>query len=111
MSTFLDRKQQRKEAHREQAQCVTVDCVACSGSGRYDDCGNPPCGACDGSGKNRVTLAYAIALVPFYQQREKSLIEPIEGEGYAFREERELAKVRKFLNMVKKKKDMPTTVA
>ena len=30
---------------------VRVKCVACNGSGRYDNTGSPACGCCDGSGK------------------------------------------------------------
>jgi len=29
------------------------DCVACNGSGIYDNTGSPKCGACDGTGKER----------------------------------------------------------
>ena len=32
-------------------------CVACSGSGRYDTTGSPDCGACDGTGKTRYNTA------------------------------------------------------
>jgi DnaJ-class molecular chaperone len=28
-------------------------CVACNGSGKYDNYDNPPCGACGGTGKQR----------------------------------------------------------
>lgn len=28
-------------------------CVACNGSGRYDNNGSPKCGGCDGTGKER----------------------------------------------------------
>lgn len=27
------------------------ECIACAGSGRYDDTGSPPCGACNGTGE------------------------------------------------------------
>lgn len=30
---------------------VRVKCVACNGSGRYDNTGSPACGSCNGSGK------------------------------------------------------------
>lgn len=31
---------------------VEDDCLACSGSGYYDDDGSPTCDACNGTGRN-----------------------------------------------------------
>lgn len=41
-----------------------VTCVACNGSGRYDNRGSPRCSSCGGSGKVKVSPeAYAAAYV------------------------------------------------
>jgi DnaJ-class molecular chaperone len=53
MSTWLQRKEERR---REAAKFHGVKmevCTACSGSGYYDHNGSPACGSCGGSGKVR----------------------------------------------------------
>lgn len=51
MTTFLQRKSQRKEGYENYVKGWRLrDCTACSGSSYY--CGGP-CGACDGTGKER----------------------------------------------------------
>lgn len=32
------------------------DCLACAGSGHYDDNGSPKCGSCGGTGKESVAI-------------------------------------------------------
>lgn len=52
--SFQERKQQRTEYYRKYIHgWKQRKCVACNGSGRYDNNGSPPCGACDGTGKER----------------------------------------------------------
>lgn len=50
---------ERKEARREHYERFVKGwrlrtCLACNGSGRYDDTGSPKCSSCGGTGKERV---------------------------------------------------------
>lgn len=54
MSTWLERKQERREHYAKYVHgWKLVKCIACNGSGRYDNTGSPKCGCCDGTGKVR----------------------------------------------------------
>lgn len=53
MSTWLERKEERRRIHARYAGVPMVTCTACSGSGYYDHNGSPSCGACEGKGKVR----------------------------------------------------------
>lgn len=52
---YHERKQARKEHYEKQSKMKTRKrkCVACNGSGRYDNTGSPKCAACNGTGKER----------------------------------------------------------
>lgn len=51
---FLTRKEERKAYYEKYVHgWKTRRCLACNGSGRYDDNGAPPCSACEGTGKER----------------------------------------------------------
>lgn len=55
MSNFHERKQQRREWFERFVKGWKLrDCVACNGSGYYDNNGSPRCSGCDGTGKERV---------------------------------------------------------
>lgn len=52
MSTFHERKKERKEHYEKWVkEWKQRPCGACNGSGYYDHDNSPPCGACDGTGK------------------------------------------------------------
>jgi DnaJ-class molecular chaperone len=53
MSTWLERKEERRRDYQRNHGVKLIDCVACSGSGHYDHNGSPACGACGGNGKVR----------------------------------------------------------
>jgi DnaJ-class molecular chaperone len=54
MSDWATRKKERKEYYEEEVHGWKLGtCVACSGSGIYDNTGSPPCGACEGTGRTR----------------------------------------------------------
>ncbi len=40
-------------AERIAKQKENRKCIACNGSGRYDNTGSPKCGACNGTGLNQ----------------------------------------------------------
>lgn len=53
---FHVRKKERTEYYyRFIYRWKLVKCIACNGSGYYDDTGSPPCSSCDGIGKCRVS--------------------------------------------------------
>lgn len=53
-NSFYDLKANRTEFYlRFEFGHKLEKCVACNGSGRYDNNGSPKCGACEGTGKNR----------------------------------------------------------
>lgn len=55
MSTFHERKAERAEYYRRFVHGLKLEkCVACNGSGYYDNTGSPPCSSCGGTGKTRV---------------------------------------------------------
>jgi len=59
--TFHERKKERTEYfYRFIYGWRLQDCVACMGTGEYDDNGSPPCGACDGTGKETFQGPHAI---------------------------------------------------
>lgn len=52
--TFADRKKKRTDHYEENVKGrKLVTCVACNGSGYYDNNGSPSCGSCNGTGKVR----------------------------------------------------------
>lgn len=51
--SYTERKQQRTRRFFSEHGKKLTECVACSGSGRYDHNGSPPCGACGGTGRVR----------------------------------------------------------
>lgn len=53
MSSWLERKEERRQKFQRNFGVKMVTCTACSGSGRYDNNGSPACGCCGGSGKVR----------------------------------------------------------
>ena len=51
---FLERKKARTEYYEKYIKGWKLrNCIACNGSGYYDDNGSPKCSACGGSGKER----------------------------------------------------------
>jgi DnaJ-class molecular chaperone len=51
---FQERKEIRKKNYEENIKGWKLQaCIACNGSGIYDDDGAPKCGACNGTGKER----------------------------------------------------------
>lgn len=57
MSDFNERKKARKEYYEKFVKGWKLrDCVACMGTGKYDNFGSPSCSACDGKGKVRVKI-------------------------------------------------------
>ena len=53
---YRTRKAGRKRRYETQVHgWKLVRCIACDGSGRYDNNGSPKCGACGGTGKTRVS--------------------------------------------------------
>lgn len=49
--TFLERKEERRAYRMAFAHgWRRRPCVACGGSGHYDNDGSPPCAGCDGTG-------------------------------------------------------------
>jgi DnaJ-class molecular chaperone len=55
MDEYQRRKQIRREEYAKNNGRGWITCVACNGSGRYDNTGSPPCSACGGKGKVRAT--------------------------------------------------------
>ena len=55
LNEYQRRKQERRDRHASLHGVKAEPCVACAGSGVYDDAGSPPCGSCGGTGKNRRT--------------------------------------------------------
>ena len=54
--TFAERKAARKEYFENYIKgWKLVKCLACNGSGYYDNNGSPRCSSCDGTGKDRVS--------------------------------------------------------
>ena len=54
--TFASRKQERATYYfRFVHGWRLVKCVACNGSGYYDDTGSPRCSSCEGTGKERLS--------------------------------------------------------
>lgn len=53
MATYQERKDRRTADFADRVGRKLVTCVACGGSGRYDNRGSPRCGACDGAGRVR----------------------------------------------------------
>lgn len=52
MSTFAERKADRADYYQRFVHgWKQRPCIACNGSGRYDNDGSPKCGACNGTGK------------------------------------------------------------
>jgi DnaJ-class molecular chaperone len=52
MDDFQTRKKERTEHYLNKVHKVKkVICVACNGSGRYDNTGSPDCGSCNGEGR------------------------------------------------------------
>jgi DnaJ-class molecular chaperone len=47
------RKMQRTKDYFAKHGKKLVKCIACDGSGRYDNNGSPKCGSCGGTGKVR----------------------------------------------------------
>ena len=47
------RKRERTRRHQALHGVKEEPCVACNGSGHYDDTGSPPCSSCGGTGKVR----------------------------------------------------------
>jgi DnaJ-class molecular chaperone len=56
MSSWLERKEERRMEFARRFGVKEITCTACSGSGVYDHNGCPPCGGCDGKGKTRDRL-------------------------------------------------------
>lgn len=51
---YWSRKAARREYYERYVRGWKLrPCVACAGSGRYDDLGSPPCAACGGTGQER----------------------------------------------------------
>jgi len=54
MTTFHERKKMRKDYYEKYIKGWRLrTCMACNGSGYYDNDGSPKCSNCDGSGKER----------------------------------------------------------
>nr|WP_250808454.1 hypothetical protein [Neorhizobium tomejilense] len=53
MSTWLERKEDRRREHVRYHGVKCETCVACNGSGVYDHNGTPPCASCEGTGRVR----------------------------------------------------------
>ena len=54
MMSFQERKEHRTEYYFKYVfGWKQRPCIACNGSGIYDNTGSPPCGACEGTGKER----------------------------------------------------------
>ena len=54
IASYQERKRARAEYYRRYIHGWKLrPCLACNGSGRYDNNGSPECGACDGTGKER----------------------------------------------------------
>ena len=53
MDAYHERKQKRTKAFMAKHGKKLIKCTACSGSGYYDNTGNPKCSACGGLGKVR----------------------------------------------------------
>lgn len=52
--TFHERKAWRKSQYEKYKFGWKLrNCIACNGSGYYDDNGSPECSSCDGTGKER----------------------------------------------------------
>lgn len=69
--TFRQRKAQRKEYYEKYVKYWKLrDCIACGGTGRYDNTGSPVCSSCEGSGKERY--------LPNYQQAQTALNDVID---------------------------------
>jgi DnaJ-class molecular chaperone len=51
MSTWLERKEERRREAAKYHGVKMEVCTACSGSGYYDHNGSPACGSCNGRGK------------------------------------------------------------
>jgi DnaJ-class molecular chaperone len=53
--TFHERKAERKEYYEKYVFGHKLkECIACNGSGYYDNTGSPKCSSCNGTGKQRV---------------------------------------------------------
>lgn len=54
MNTWGERKKERTEYYKSNVyKWKLKPCVACNGSGFYDNNGGPKCGACNGTGKEK----------------------------------------------------------
>ena len=54
MFTWAERKKERTDYFFKYIyQKKLVTCIACNGSGYYDNNGSPKCSSCDGTGKSR----------------------------------------------------------
>ena len=57
MDSYQARKTRRIEENRLNSGRKLITCVACMGTGVYDNQGTPPCGSCDGTGRVREPLS------------------------------------------------------
>ena len=75
LDDYQQRKAQRKQlndAHMARIAGtvkIRMKCIACNGSGRYDNNGSPRCASCNGSGTE--TRRVKPEEVEFYRQFEK----------------------------------------
>ena len=54
MSTYKERKQYRTEYFNKYIKgWKQTNCIACNGSGYYDNTNSPICSSCEGTGKER----------------------------------------------------------
>jgi len=54
ISDYHRRKQERKEYYLKYVYKYRLrPCIACNGTGYYDNIGSPKCGCCNGTGKER----------------------------------------------------------
>lgn len=51
MTDYEQRKEQRRQEYLSGLGKKMVVCIACNGSGRYDNTGSPKCWVCGGTGK------------------------------------------------------------
>jgi len=53
--TFQERKQERKDNYEKYVKgWKEIPCIACNGTGYYDDFNSPKCESCNGTGKTKV---------------------------------------------------------
>ena len=53
MSSFAERKALRSKEYASLLRHKTRKCIACNGSGHYDNDNSPPCSSCNVTGKER----------------------------------------------------------